>query len=68
MKILFILILFLAICLLVLYRLKDRVYLNKKTKDVLSQSVKNEIKKDKEDFLRRQTLFDQSLKRAQNKK
>ncbi|EKD42628.1 MAG: hypothetical protein ACD_73C00080G0002 [uncultured bacterium] len=68
MKILFILILFLAICLLVLYRLKDRVYLNKKTKDVLSQSVKNEIKKDKEDFLRRQTLFDQSLKKAQNKK
>lgn len=68
MKILIIIILFLAVCLLVLYRLKDKAYLNKKTKDILSQNVKNEIKKDKEDFLRRQTLFDQSLKKAQNKK
>ncbi len=48
------------------FRLKDQKYLKKKTKDVLSKSVLNEIEKEKEEYLSRKERFQKLLQLKKN--
>jgi len=48
--------------LLILLRIKDKAFLKRSVKDVLSDRVREDILKDKEDFVRRQAQFEKHLK------
>ncbi|QQR80789.1 MAG: hypothetical protein IPJ69_01075 [Deltaproteobacteria bacterium] len=49
----------------VYYRRWENKYLKKKTKEVLSDSLREEIEKERAESIRKKALFDEAMKNAQ---
>ena len=63
----FIIFFLLSVGLLFYVRIRDKKYLSKKTKEVLSESVQKMIDKEHEDFNNKRKKFEEALAKAQTK-
>lgn len=64
---LFIIFLVLGLAVLVVFRIKDRRYLKKKTGQALGSDLKKEIEDERNEFARHKLLFQTALNKAKNK-